>query len=166
MVPVLYGLHHLGKSERVKSSRYASRHMRTTLLPLVALTLIYWGVAAALAPSNGVAGLAWLMLYGACIAGAMAVWRFDLFRLPPGKWLVAAALAGLLAAILWGANIGLDALHGSSRVKVNVASSLGGLELWLVLCPGIVSIALASSLRGVIARRSSSRLHSAPREHD
>ncbi len=64
-------------------------------------------------------------------------------------WLRVAAYAGLFGAIFWGANFALDALHGAHRLKADVAAHLGGLELWLVLCPGVCSVALGLAAQAV-----------------
>lgn len=112
---------------------------------LLSLAAIYWAVVS-LVPESRVSLVAWLGLYLACNIGAVEAWA----RLPASFgsrfWLAVALYSGLFAAMFFGADGALDALHGVHRIKAHVAESLGGLELWFVLCPGVVSAALASSL--------------------
>ena len=96
---------------------------------------------------------AWLVLYALCVAVAAVIWaaRPELARAT--TWLVAASYAALFAAIFYGANLALDALQGPHRNDGSVAHHLEGLELWFVLCPGMVSVAWGSWLHTVMRGR-------------
>ncbi len=112
---------------------------------LVLAGLFYWAVVAVL-QAAAVAPQAWALLFGACIACALLCPDKTIRALSPGAWLYGAFCALLVAAFFFGANIGLDALHGANRPKAHVAASLGGLELWFVLCPGLSSFAIAMAM--------------------
>ena len=66
------------------------------------------------------------------------------------RWLAIAFYATFFAAFFAGANFALDALHGAQRQRADIASHLGGLELWQLLCPGLFSFA-AGALAGSLA---------------
>ena len=118
------------------------------LAGLYALGVVWLGAADVTAP-------AWLGLLGACAGVAGALWRGAAGRCGPRGWFAAAVYAGLFAAIFYGANGALDALHGPRRGDPGIARALGNLELWQLLCPGAVSVALAGWLRAlaIAARR-------------
>jgi hypothetical protein len=115
------------------------------------LSAVFW-VLVALLGSVGVEPGAWWALYGACTAlSLIAMWR-QAPKLAPVEWLYLAACSALLAVGFFGANFALDALHGADRPKANVADSLGGLQLWFVLFPGLTSSALAGAAAAVVAQ--------------
>lgn len=122
---------------------------------LLVLTAAYWSFVVAF-PAVAVAPPAWAGLFLTCVLGCvLALW--------PGRrtvsaavWCYVASCAALLAGIFYGANIGLDALHGISRPKANVAASLGGLELWLVFLPGLTALALGCAAGSFVAQPSAS----------
>lgn len=118
----------------------------------LALSSVYWP-ATALLGAAGVALTAWWALYGVCVLLALVLVRTTPFALSPRSWLYLAGCAVLLAALFFGANAGLDVLHGAGRPKADVAQQLGGLELWCVLCPGLASVAVACAVAGLTARR-------------
>ena len=118
----------------------------------LALSSVYWP-ATALLGAFGVVLADWWALYGVCVLLALVLVRKRPFALSPLSWLYLAACAVLLAALFFGANAGLDVLHGASRPKAHVAQQLGGLALWCVLCPGLASVALACAVAGLTTRR-------------
>jgi hypothetical protein len=121
------------------------------IVALALLSAVFWISVALLGPV-GVESSAWCLLYAACTAlSVLAVWRRTP-RLEPGGWLYLAACSALLAVGFFGANVALDALHGADRPKANVADSLGGLQLWFVLFPGLTSSALACAAAGLVAK--------------
>ena len=54
------------------------------------------------------------------------------------------------SAFFAGVDLALDALHGAQRRHADIASDVGGLALWQVLCPGVFSFA-AGALAGCLA---------------
>jgi hypothetical protein len=120
-----------------------------TVAALFATSSVYWLVVVLL-PGVGVSPIAWLTLFLACVCASLLVARLQ--PLAPRTWLYFATCSVLLAAFFFGANLGLDALHGAERPKANVAATLGGLELWFVLCPGVTSVALAAWAVGLVAK--------------
>ena len=120
-----------------------------TSIALVVLSLAYWLSVFALSASR-VTAVAWVCLYAACLLGAIFSW----VRLPSSAgvrfWLSSAGYSLLLAALFFGANGALDALHGAHRAKAQVAESLGGLELWFVLCPGVLVVCVAGCVRSLL----------------
>jgi len=70
--------------------------------------------------------------------------------LSPTAWLVCAMYSALFALIFYGANEGLDILYGAGRTKPDVASHIGGLELWWILCPGVFSVAVACAAASML----------------
>ena len=120
------------------------------LAGLFGLTLVFsigCCVPASAAPST----VAITVLYGACVLVYCAVSACR--QMPAVRWFAMACYAALLAAIFYGANGALDALHGANRARPDVASAIGGLELWFVLCPGAVSVALGHAVRSALAKR-------------
>jgi hypothetical protein len=115
-------------------------------LTLTALTVSY-GLGVGLLATATVSRGAWSLLYLVCVAACFAIPRFFHSKASAMTWLIAAFYAALFAAMFYGANAGLDALHGSSRNATRVADELGGLELWFVLCPGAFSVSLGTALR-------------------
>ena len=126
--------------------------------PLGAQAAFFAAMVASLPPS-GVSPLAWTTLYVGALAVAVLAMRH--ITLPLKAALGWGLQSVLLALIFFGANGGLDALHGAHRPKAEVARYLGGLELWFVLCPGAASVALALAVaaisRGGPGRAGSSR---------
>lgn len=114
---------------------------------LVVMTALYWTWVATVSGSRP-SVTAWAGLFTLCALLALPGWRLPVPRLSRG-WLIVAGYAALFAATFHGANMGLDALHGAQRRKADVALALGGIELWHVLCPGIVSVALGGCARSI-----------------
>lgn len=131
------------------------------LAALAALSLSFWCTVAMLG-SAGVQTEAWLVLYGLCASlSLLALWR----RTPsfaPTTWLYLTVCVTLLAAVFLGANVGLDALNGAHRAKPDVAGAIGGLELWLVLFPGVASSTLACAVGTAAAAFRSPNIRTAP----
>ena len=94
---------------------------------------------------------AWLGLYLGCLALGAALWHSRAQGLAATDALAAGIYALWLAAIFYGADGALAALHGPHRKDPGVSQLLGGLELWFVFCPGLVSLALATALRRRLA---------------
>lgn len=118
--------------------------------PWAVLASLFAAVLAVPAVHTAAEPQAWAGL-GAVAALALAVgarWA------PAGSttaWLQVAFFAALFAVAFFGANLGGDVLHGIHRRRIEVAEYLGGLELWLVLCPGVTSVALAQAVRAALA---------------
>ena len=119
---------------------------------LSVLSLAYWGGVAML-PAADVDARAWQLLFALCSVCTALVTVLARPALTPAVWLYLAACFVLLAAGFFGANVGLDALHGAARAKADVAGALGGLEFWFVLCPGLASAALGCAVGAFVARR-------------
>lgn len=103
----------------------------------------FWSVVYALPPS-GVQRIAWVVLFVVAAASVLVLIRRP--WLQPVGWLYAGLCAAIAAASLFGANVALDAVHGSARAKPGVAAALGGLELWFVLCPGATCLSIACAV--------------------
>jgi hypothetical protein len=93
----------------------------------------------------------WIVLYLVCAVAAPVMWRLAA-AWTAGVWLYLAGCALVVAAGFYGANQGLDALHGAGRHKPDIASRLGGLELWFVLAPGAFAICIGGWLRKRLQR--------------
>jgi hypothetical protein len=114
------------------------------------MTALYW-LYVLFAPARTVMGAAWLALYIFCVACALVVWRLPRWS-RPRTWLHFAVYAVVLSVAIYGAHLGLDALHGADRPKSNVAAQLGGLEFWFFLCPGMAALALGGWARNALYR--------------
>lgn len=133
-----------------------------TAVALLTLSLSYWG-AVFLLPTATVSAVAWTSLFSVCAASCFLLFRRQALGWPPVAWLYLAACCLLLAALFYGANVGLDTLHGASRPKADVAASLSGLELWFVLAPGLASLCLGCSVGCSVSRHSNKGASSACR---
>jgi len=107
-----------------------------------------YGAGVAALPAAHVHPASWTALFMACLVAAVPLWR----RWPQAG-LSIAGYSLLLAGIFLGANRGLDALNGPDRATLDVARSLGGLELWFVLCPGVSALGLGGWLRALAVAR-------------
>jgi len=123
----------------------AARQLRTDAFGLALLTAVFWSIVLLLRASP-VSGLAWSILYLACAATAPLLWRLRGMARPQ-QWLFVALCAVWFAAVFCAIDFALDALNGARRAKADVASALGGLELWFVLCPGVAALALGGWMR-------------------
>jgi len=123
----------------------------TTAAALLVQFAAFWSAVAAI-PAGSVTPAAWASLY------ALAVLAFVCFRFvvdlkwPARKWFIVLFYALFLALVFYGANIGLDVLHGANRRKADVARYLGGLEIWFFLCPGVAAFAVAGLLQAALSR--------------
>lgn len=118
------------------------------LAGLLVMAAVYGGFVAWI-PLPGLADTAMLALFATLIVAAGLLWR--LARLTAARWLGVALLAAIGAAYLIGAEGALDTLHGAHRPKADVAGALGGLELWFVLCPGVVSLEIGGAANRLVA---------------
>lgn len=121
---------------------------------LLVLTLFYAFGSIQLAPTAALF-TAQVVLYAICVLAFIALGVFGSGARDAATWLTVASYAALFAAIFYGANGALDALHGPHRPGPDVDQSLGGLTLWFALCPGAASVALGKALCTAI--RGSSR---------
>lgn len=106
---------------------------------------VFWLVLAGL--GLGAVGVSiWASLHGVLAMALLwlrvAPWSAARWR--AGTWMAVAFYAAFLAAFFAGAELGLDALHGAQRRRVQVGSERGGLALWQLLCPGLFSLALGA----------------------
>jgi hypothetical protein len=90
--------------------------------------------------------LGWVGLYVLGALGLSFVLRGRLASLRSSAWLQVAAYAALLSAIFFGADFALDTLGNSAKPRLQGPAFAGGLELYHVLCPGVVSVAVAAVL--------------------
>ena len=86
---------------------------------------------------------AWLSLYALGLLACVAIEARHLAGCAEPAWFAVSLHAAWLAAIFYGADGALAALNGPHRVASTWVEQIGGLELWFVLCPGVVSLALA-----------------------
>ena len=131
----------------------------TTVSATLVVSSVYW-LLVALMPSVSVSVVAWAALFLACLCCTLLVSLLRVRLHQATTWLYVAACSALLAVAFFGANLALDALHGVGRPKVDVAASLGGLELWFVLCPGVTSVALAGAAASLVAKYCGRTAHS------
>ena len=115
------------------------------------LTILYWG-GFALLEADRVVPEARFILYAACAGGLLLTSRKSRDSRSPIAWLVYAMYSVLFALIFYGANEALDVLYGAGRAKSDVASHIGGLELWWILCPGLFSVAVACAAASMLER--------------
>ena len=113
--------------------------------PALLVQALVFAAGVAALQRAGVSAAAWAGLYLCAAVATVTAPCWGPLR--AGLWLALAGYALLFSALFWGANFGLDALHGAHRHKADVAQRLGGLELWFVLCPGVVSVALAAAVQ-------------------
>jgi hypothetical protein len=109
------------------------------------------GLVARLLGTDVVSVPLWLLMYAACIACSVLLWRHGSGPSSPWGWLLLSVNSVLLASIFFGANAGLDVLKGPDRVRFDVAKSLG-FELWAVFCPGLTVVGVAGWLRSLWLR--------------
>jgi hypothetical protein len=117
--------------------------LKQTIAWLV-LTILYWG-GFTLLKADRVVPEARFILYAACASGLLLTGRKARDWLSPTAWLAYAMYSVSFALIFYGVNEALDILYGAGRAKSDVASHIGGLELWWILCPGVFSVAVASA---------------------
>jgi len=111
-------------------------------LSATVLTIVYWSGFALFDP----AGVSWVtrtVFYACCVAALLFVRRSAGPVAPAIAWTIRAAYCVLLAALFYAANQARDILYGPERLKAALPVWLGGLELWWILCPGVVSVFLA-----------------------
>ena len=119
---------------------------------LSALTVLFWSGVAVLSPA-AISTIAWASLYGLCVVVSITLWSYGPGRAKSRDWLWAAVYAVLLATFCYGVNSGLDVLYGVHRHRAHPEELLGGLELWFILCPGVVAIAMAGATRSLMVGR-------------
>lgn len=128
--------------------------MRSVTADLVGagvLVALLGGVAQAL-PSGSMSPAFWV---GSWAVAALAAALLAVPAIGPDRprgWLWLTGASVWFAAIFFGANRGLDALHGPRPSPLETGGSLGGFELWYALCPGLTSIALAGWVRSLLRR--------------
>ncbi len=116
--------------------------LAATALSATVLTIVYWGGFALFDPA-GVAWVARTVFYACCVATLLLARRSAWSVAPAIVWMVRAAYCVLLAVLFYGVNQARDVLYGPERPKADLPGWLGGLELWWILCPGLVSVFLA-----------------------
>jgi len=146
---------HVAHAARVNDWQHRAMRRRRRIGGITAWCVgsALYGVAMPLAPMAAVSTLGSVALYVSGVATAPWLWRWSDRHWRPGTWLLVAAYAALLAAMFWAANEGLALLHGVTRAQRADTPAAGGLELWMVLCPGVVSLALASAARAACLLR-------------
>jgi hypothetical protein len=113
---------------------------------------LFWLGAYVLSRSP-VAFPAWVGLYVLGAICLLAVLRSRLASLRCSFWLRVAVYAALLSAIFFGADFALDTLGNSVKPRLQGSAFPGGLELYHVLCPGVVSVAAAAVLASLPGRQ-------------
>jgi hypothetical protein len=130
---------------------------------VVVVGIVFWGVFALL-PSAAVATAAKAGLFAVCVS--TWVWLRDRACSPQTSvlsWLGHAVHSALLAALFYGASEARDILDGPHRPKAATPAWLGGLELWWLLCPGALSVALGgAAVRALAAGTMAAPMPSAP----
>lgn len=121
--------------------------MRAALGLHAALFAVLFTALFAVLPAPGVTAPALCGLYGLSVVALLLLPRTPLTQVGAATWIAVAAYAVFFAIFFATAAFALDALHGAHRPKTEVARHLGGLELWIVLCPGLFSLALAAAWR-------------------
>ncbi len=145
----------------MRDMRSALRQGVAGLAGMLCLTLLY-GFGSFLFATETVSYTAWVSLYGVCALVFAVIRASGVGAGAAGPWLAVALHAALFAVIFFGAGLALDALHGVHRAGPDVAGSLGGLALWFVLCPGVVSVALGQALSNVVSAPQSTRRAGCP----
>jgi hypothetical protein len=122
------------------------------LLALAVQASVFWLPLAALGPGH-VAWRTWMVLHAMLALALLALCMTPgpIARWGASRWLAMALYAALLSAFFAGADAGLDALQGTRPARAVPWPALGGLELWQLLCPGVVSLA-AGGLSGARSR--------------
>lgn len=129
-----------------------------TWFPLVAQFATFWS-AVALMPGESVAVPAWATLYAIALSAFLVSASVGYPNWSPYQWLAAVFYSVFFAVLFYGANLGLDVLHGANRPKTEVAQHLGGLEIWFFLCPGVFVVALAGLVRVLLSSAPRPRPH-------
>ena len=122
-------------------------------IALIAHFALFWLGAYVLSRSS-VALAAWLSLYALGALGLLVALRSRLRLLRWSTWLQVAVYAVLLSAIFFGADFALDTLGNSVKPRLRGPAFPGGLELFHVLCPGVVRVAAAAALASLPSRKS------------
>lgn len=113
---------------------------------VTSLTALFWlGVLAF--RNAAVTETAWIALYAVCAAAAIVTWKREGSSVKPRLWLAIAFYTAFLALFFFAAHEALDVLYGSHRHRSHPEDHIGGLEVWFVMVPGGLSVALASLLR-------------------
>jgi cytochrome bd-type quinol oxidase subunit 2 len=116
--------------------------LTATVLSAAVLTIVYWSGFALFDPSD-VSWITRTAFYACCGAALLFVRRGGRSRAPAIVWTMRAAYCVLLAVLFHGANQARDILYGPERVKAELPGWLAGLELWWILCLGLVAVCLA-----------------------
>jgi hypothetical protein len=116
--------------------------LKATLPSATVLTIVYWSGFALFDPPE-VSWVTRAAFYACCVAALLFVRPGGRSRAPAIGWTVRAAYCVLLAMLFYGTNQARDILYGPERLKPELPGWLGGLELWWILCPGLVSVCLA-----------------------
>ena len=126
----------------------------TPALPLLIQSITFWLVVWGLR-AESVSAQAWVALYAAGVGAALAMQhpRFDAYRFPSSAWLLFAVNSVLVAALFWGATVGLELITVRQHANAAWSAYLGGLELWFALCPGALSVAIAGWTRSLQLQR-------------
>ena len=127
------------------------RAMTADLVGAAVLVALLGGVAQAL-PSGTMSPAFWAGSWAIATLVAVLLALPAIGPVRSRDWLWLAGGSVWFAAIFFGANRGLDALHGPRPSPLDTGGSLGGFELWYALCPGLTSIALAGWVRSLLRR--------------
>jgi hypothetical protein len=115
------------------------------------LSTTYWGTFS-LVDEVGVSPVAQGVLYGACLSSWF--WLRRAARpTEPLAWLSRGAQSVVLALLFYGGNAARDVLFGADRPMAATPPWLGGLALWWILCPGVMSVALAAAATAQLTAR-------------
>ena len=123
-----------------------------TALALMAQFAAFWSLVAVI-PPRSVTLAAWTALYAIALVAFLYVDRAARPNWSSRTWLAVVFYSLFFAGIFYGANLGLDVLHGANRPKAEVARYLGGVEIWFFLCPGVSAFALAGLVQAFLSRR-------------
>jgi hypothetical protein len=109
-------------------------------------------IAASIVPPGPMTALHWTVAALAAAALSLVLWHHRSGPRSLGGWLWLLGLSVLLAGIFWGANVGLDLIKPPGSRRHDAASTLGGIELWALFCPGLTAVALAGLVRSLALR--------------
>lgn len=118
---------------------------------LLALSALFW-LGVGILRAAPVTAAAWATLFVLCGVVALLLWTRGPSRAGFRDWMSAALYAAWLAVFCYGVVRGLDALYGAHRLRAHPEGLLGGLELWTLLCPGALSVALSGVVRSLLVR--------------
>ena len=124
-----------------------------TTVRLAAHLFTFVGFLALLQPGT-VEPAAWLAVFTVGWVFLILAPNHQAYPKSQGTWLKAALYTLLLASLFFGTDFALHALGNTVKPRAALPPYLGGLELYWLLVPGVLSVATGGLAGAVLERRS------------